>query len=154
MQAFRAAATVGAAQEIHLAPVPFRPGSVVEVIVLGKAPERTSTDRSSSPVRDRSPGAAETDEQAPARVGEEHRSGVDLAREQYRLAQQFPEEYVVLTEDRVVFHSPDRRLAVRAYDQAVADSPSSYPVIVQPGDEPKKPPVFRGRSFRKGLVAA
>ena len=34
MQAFRAAAVVGTASDLHLTHVPFRPGSVVEVIVL------------------------------------------------------------------------------------------------------------------------
>ena len=126
MQAFRAAVTVGTSHEVHLAPVPFRPGSVVEVIVLEE------------PQRDRSAGA-EAPEQRSGRPWKAHRTGVDLAREQYRLAQRHPEEYVVLVEDRVVFHSPDRRLAFRAYSQAVVDSPASYPVIVQPGDEPQGP---------------
>jgi len=152
MQAFRAAVTVGTGREVHLSPVPFRPGSVVEVIVLEQAPERATGDQSSTRARDRSAGA-EAAEQRSVHPGQAHHAGLDLAREQYRLAQPYPEEYVVLVEDRVIFHSPDRLLAFRAYDQAVADSPSSYPVIVQPGDEPKPAPLFRGRSFTKELTA-
>lgn len=54
MQAFRAAGTVGTGGELHLPRVPFRPGSVVEIIVLeqAKAPtESPARERELSPER-------------------------------------------------------------------------------------------------------
>ncbi|MCP4661462.1 MAG: hypothetical protein GY856_39160 [bacterium] len=95
------------------------------------------------------PPGAETQKRPPAHL--EDRDALRLVRKQYQLAHQYPEDYVVLVGDRVVCHSPDRQKAFRAYDQAFVDFPSGDPVIVEPGGTQKKPPVFRGRSWKGNL---
>ncbi len=132
MQAFRAAAQVDTDHELHIQQVPFQPGSLVEVIVLPAEAEPSSTGAR----------AAETSES-----GEERLNGGELVREQYRLAGQYPEDYVILVRDRIVFHSPDRRAAFGAYDQACEDYPAALPVVVEPGGKERRAPVFRGRAF-------
>ncbi len=132
MQAFRAAAKVDTDHDLHIQQVPFQPGSLVEVIVLPAEAEPTST-------------AARTAERSES--GKERLNGGELVRAQYRLAGQYPKDYVVLVRDRILFHSPDRGAAFRAYDQACEDHPTVLPVVVEPGGKERRAPLFRGRAF-------
>ncbi len=125
MQAFRTAVTIDTDQELHLRGVPFRSGSVVEVIVLPAESDSASGD------------------DAELRV-----NGSELARTQYQLAHQHPEDYAVLVGERVLFHSPDRKAAFGAFDRACADFPGAVPVIVEPDGKPRRPSRFRGRGWR------
>lgn len=129
MQAFRAATTIDEERQLRLSGVPFRPGTAVDVIVLEHGGQ------------DLTPAASATARSGPA--GDRMR----LAEEQYRLAAQYPGEYVVLVGKHVVHHSADRRQAVDAYRHAAVDDPCHRPVIVSPGSRPRKPPIVRGRAL-------
>ena len=59
MQAYRAEVTVNAQGEIHLREVPFRPGAMVEVIVL-EPPDTATTGRSPQLEPDRQAALART----------------------------------------------------------------------------------------------
>ncbi len=72
-----------------------------------------------------------------------------LPQRQYRLAGQYPGEFVVLVGEEVVYHSTDRQAAFKAYDQAFVDHPSSSPVVVDPHRRPRRRPVVRGRAFKR-----
>ena len=72
-----------------------------------------------------------------------------LPQRQYRLASQYPGEFVVLVGEEVVYHSPDRQAAFEAHDQAFVDWPSGSPVIVDPQRGPRRRPIVRGRSFKR-----
>lgn len=149
MQAFRSSATVATDRGLHIPRVPFQPGSEVEVIVLERETEIISPGdtRASTPRAD--PPDAEAQKLPPAHP--EDQDALRLVRRQYQLAHQYPEDYVVLVGDRIVCHSPNREKAFRAYDQAFVDFPSGDPVIVEPGGTQKKPPVLRGRSWKRNL---
>ena len=123
MQAFRAAATIDEERQLHLSAVPFSPGTAVDVIVLERS--------------------GQTD--APAAGNQRQR--MRLAEEQYRLAEQYPDEYVVLVGERIVHHGADRQQAARAYQRVAVESPSNRPVIVSPGEKPRKPLLVRGRAL-------
>ncbi len=139
MQAFRAAVTVDTDHELRIQRVPFRPGSVVEVIVLPAESEPAASRE-----------AAETSGQIDVAVedAKERLNGSKLARAQYRLARLYPQDYVILVGERVAFHSPDRKAAFGAYDQACEDFPEAVPVIVEPGGKERRAPRFRGRSVK------
>ncbi len=68
---------------------------------------------------------------------------------QYRLAQRYPGEFVILVGEEVFFHSADRQAAFAAYDRAFGNSPSGRPVIVDPARRLRRRPVVRGRSLRR-----
>ncbi len=137
MQAFRAAVTVDTDHELHIEQVPFRPGSVVEVIVLPA--ESESLEDGAAPTSAGRSTAADESRQSP--------NGSALARAQYRLAGQYPKDYVVLVGERIVFRSSDRQVAFGAYDQACRDFPEVVPVIVEPGGRERRAPLFRGRTL-------
>ncbi len=139
MQAFRAAVTVDTDHELHLRRVPFRPGSVVEVIVL-PAESAPAAGREASRSSDRIEKAGED--------AQERLNGSALAAAQYRLARRYPQDYVILVGEEVTSHSPDRGVAFSAYDQACEDFPEAVPVIVEPGGKERKAPRFRGRCVR------
>ena len=124
MQAFRAATTIDEERQLHLSAIPFRPGTAVDVIVLERSPARSQG--------------------GPA---DRQRQGTCLATEQYRLAGHYPEEYVVLVGERIVHHCSDRQQAIQAYQRAAVDDPSNRPVIVSPGEQPRKPLLVRGRTL-------
>ncbi len=138
MQAFRAAVTVDTDHELHIQQVPFRPGSVVEVIVL-PAESVPASSREASEASDQIEEAVED--------AKERLNGSKLARTQYSLARQYPQDYVIMVGERVAFHSPDRKAAFGAFDQACEDFPEAVPVIVEPGGKERKAPRFRGRSM-------
>ncbi len=139
MQAFRAATTVDQRGELHVSDVPFRPGTPVEVLVLEQVADVGTSAWSGLH------GAAEGSLDRPSD------QRMRLAKEQYRLAGQYPNEYVVLVGDRIVHHSSDRRQAAQAYDRAALDSSPRRPVIVRPGGRLRKPPVVRGRALTRKL---
>ena len=71
------------------------------------------------------------------------------AERQYALARQHPGEYVVLVDDEVLFHSPDRDAAEVAYEAARGRTDGGYPVLVGPGATSPFIPTIRGRSLSK-----
>ncbi len=72
----------------------------------------------------------------------------DLSKRQQAAAAAYPGEHVVLQGTEVLYHSSSRREAFDAYDRAHVEEGGFYPVLVLPGhDEPRVPPVFRGRSL-------
>jgi len=74
-----------------------------------------------------------------------------LPERQYRLASQYPGEYVVLVGERVVHHSTDREQAGRAYSRAFITHPSSAPVMVDPtkSRQGRPKPIVRGRALNR-----
>ncbi len=68
---------------------------------------------------------------------------------QYRLASEFPGEYVVLVGERVVHHSADLAEAGRAYEQAFADKTASSPVMVDPNRPRQRRPMIRDRRLSR-----
>ncbi len=78
----------------------------------------------------------------------------DLPTRQRQLARErHPGDYVVLLEDRIVQHSPDRQEALRAYREAAASSATVRPVIVSPDARSKRSPILRGRSLKRARTA-
>jgi hypothetical protein len=69
------------------------------------------------------------------------------AENQYRLARQYPGEYVVLVGEHTIHHSQDRQEAIAAFRHAALDFPPHRPVFIRPGGRPRKPPVVRGRAL-------
>ncbi|MCP4660087.1 MAG: hypothetical protein GY856_32195 [bacterium] len=173
MQAFRAATTVDQYGELHLSGVPFRPGPPVEVVVLEQVGQvhavahpgtsagsklRGSADPPfDGPSSANGPQATPSQRLRPTAASEKPPPDgpiidpMQLAEEQYRLAGQYPNEYVVLIGERIVHHSPDRRQAAEAYNRAALGSSSMRPAIVRPGSGPRKPPVVRGRALTRKL---
>lgn len=119
MQAFRAATTVDDDKELRLSDLPFDPGTVVDVIILKHGGQG---------------GVSVSDKKQELRR---------LPEQQYRLAARYPNEYVVLVGERIVHHGADRRQAAQAYQRIALDDPSSRPVIVSPGEQPRKPLLVR-----------
>lgn len=76
-----------------------------------------------------------------------------LAQRQYRLAEEYSGEFVVLVGEEVVFHSSDRQCAFDAYDRAFVDFPSRRPVIVDPTRRLRRRPLVRGRSLKRSRSA-
>ncbi len=70
-----------------------------------------------------------------------------LAEKQFRLASQYPGDYVVLVGERTIHHSPDRQEAVATFQRAARAFPPHRPVFIRPGGRLRKPPVVRGRSM-------
>jgi hypothetical protein len=143
MQAHRAAATVNEEGELRIAQVPFPPGAVLDVILLEQEGSRPRA--AQAVVLAAAPDAKKATGPSDKRRPEV----VKRIEEQYRIAQQYPGEYVVLVGDRVVFHAPARQEVFRAYKQAFVDFPQQAPVVVEPGGKPRKPPVLRGRTLTK-----
>jgi hypothetical protein len=73
----------------------------------------------------------------------------NLAERQYRLARQYPGDYVVLVGEQVVHHSGNRDAAFRAYDDAFAGRSAPCPVLVEPNAAPKRTPVLRGHALQR-----
>lgn len=142
MQAFRIATTIDQERQLRLLDVPFQPGTAVDVIVLEQGEQIPAA---SSGTSARPNGAAPADEQ---------RERIRLAEKQYRLANQYPKEYVILIGERIVHHSVDRQQAVQAYRRIEVDELSNRPVIVSPGKPPRKPPMVRGRALTGKLPRA
>lgn len=130
MQAFRATATVNEDKELRIAHLPFPPGAELEIIVLDKEAQGT-----------------EGGKKGPER----HPDARRLAQDQYRLAEQYPGEYVLMVGTTTVHHSSDRQEVLAAFRQAWTDFPSERPVVVAPSGKPKQKPLFRGRSLTAKL---
>ncbi len=140
MQAFRAKATVSDDRELHITRVPFPPGAELDIILL----EEESRDSKSG---ETTPSPVEVPQPRDT-VAEPGRPDTQrLVQDQYRLAEQYPGEYVVLVATRIVHHSPARQDVLGAYRQAWVDFPSERPVVVAPGGKPKHRPIVRGRSL-------
>jgi len=139
MQAFKAKATVSNDRELHIAHVPFAPGAEVDIILLGSEAGKAESDEFES--------VHETTNQRRVGAVSEHADDRVTAADQYRLAEKYPGEYVLLAGARTIHHSPDREEIVTAYRQAWTDSPAERPVVVAPGGAPRQRPFFRGRSL-------
>ncbi len=128
MQAFRAATTINEERQVRVSGIPFQPGTPVDVIVLeGRRPGEPSISVALTPS-----------------AGDAH--DATLAERQYRLAGRYPDEYVVLIGEEIVHHGMDRQQAAEAYQRAAIDA-AQTPVIVSPGETPRRPPLVRGRSM-------
>jgi hypothetical protein len=71
-----------------------------------------------------------------------------FVRRRLAAANAYPDEFVVLLDDRVAFHSPDRAEAVARYRALSAEAgPGCIPALVEPGKRGFRPdPVIRGRA--------
>ena len=127
MQAFRVATTIDEQRQLRLSDMPFRPGTAVEVIVLE--------------------GGGEYQTPLVGGAADASRQRTTLAERQYRLARQYPDEYVVLVGERIVHHCADRQQAAQAYQRAAVDEPQNPAVIVSPGEKPRRRLLVRGRSL-------
>lgn len=71
-----------------------------------------------------------------------------LAERQAALADQYPEEYVVLRGERVIAHTPDKQGAFAHYDAAVEEAGEQEPILMPPGAQRRTPrPIVRGRAL-------
>ena len=147
MQAFKAKATVSEDSEVHLTQIPFPPGSELEIILLGQGAHEARSGESGSLKAGTRPHRDE-------RAGDDAPEAQRLVRDQYRLAMQYPGEYVVLVGTRTVHHSADRQEALEANRQSWVDSPSERPVVVAPSGEPKQKPYIRGRPCSDAMPAS
>ncbi|XXY53378.1 DUF5678 domain-containing protein [Sorangium sp. So ce269] len=70
-----------------------------------------------------------------------------LAERQAALAEAYPDEYVVLVEERVIAHTRDKDEAYAHYDAAFEEQGIGEPIVIPPGALRRiAPPVLRGRA--------
>ncbi|WP_437925382.1 hypothetical protein WMF37_40980 [Sorangium sp. So ce291] len=70
-----------------------------------------------------------------------------LAERQVALAEAYPDEYVVLVEERLIAHTRDKDEAYAHYDAAFDQQGVGEPIVIPPGALRRiAPPVLRGRA--------
>ncbi len=90
-------------------------------------------------------GSSSEQAQTPGVEGTDARS---LQERQATLARRYPDEYVVLLEERVVAHTADKDEAYAHYDAAFEEACGIEPIVVAPGSLRRLgPPILRGRAL-------